>query len=105
MLTQKPMNEALTNFRKAVADSTDLQEKVKAGADLVALGKESGFEFTQEELAAGFVSLRFLNQLTDPLSTIPESGKGGDRMVRRSEPTLSEPRFSNNEPRLEIRES
>ena len=77
MLTQKPMNEALTNFRKAVADSTDLQEKVKAGADLVALGKESGFEFTQEELAAGFVSLRFLNQLTDPLSTITESGKGG----------------------------
>jgi len=37
MLTQKrqkPMNETLTNFRQAVADSTDLQEKVKAGADL-----------------------------------------------------------------------
>jgi len=49
MLTQKPqksMNETLTKFRKAVADSTDLQEKVKAGADLVALGKESGIEFT-----------------------------------------------------------
>ena len=41
------MNETLTNFRNAVADSTDLQEKVKAGADLVALGKENGFEFTQ----------------------------------------------------------
>ena len=27
-------------------------------------------------LAACFVSLRFLNQLTDPLSRIPESGKG-----------------------------
>ena len=41
------MNETLTNFRQAVADSTDLQEKIKAGADLVALGKENGFEFTQ----------------------------------------------------------
>ena len=39
------MNETLTNFRQAVADSTDLQEKVKAGADLVALGKENGYEF------------------------------------------------------------
>ena len=47
------MNETLTKFRQAVADSTDLQEKVKAGADLVALGKENGFEFTQEELEAG----------------------------------------------------
>ena len=51
MLTQKPqkpMNETLTNFRQAVADSTDLQEKVKAGADLVALAKDNGYEFTQE---------------------------------------------------------
>ena len=47
------MNETLTNFRQAVADSTDLQEKVKAGADLVTLGKENGYEFTQEELNAG----------------------------------------------------
>ena len=39
---QKSMNETLTKFRNAVADSTDLQEKVKAGADLVALGKENG---------------------------------------------------------------
>jgi hypothetical protein len=30
------MNDTLTKFRNAVADSTDLQEKVKAGADLVA---------------------------------------------------------------------
>ena len=48
------MNETLTNFRQAVADSADLQEKVKAGADLVALGKENGYEFTQEELTAGW---------------------------------------------------
>ena len=52
------MNETLTNFRKAVADSTDLQEKVKAGADLVALGKESGYEFTQEELETGWEELQ-----------------------------------------------
>ena len=52
------MNETLTNFRQAVADSTDLQEKVKAGADLVALGKENGFEFTQEELETGWEELQ-----------------------------------------------
>ena len=56
--TQKLMNETLTNFRQAVADSTDLQEKVKAGADLVALGKESGYEFTQEELESGWEELQ-----------------------------------------------
>ena len=51
------MNETLTNFRQAVADSTDLQEKVRGGADLVALGKENGYEFTREELAAGWKQL------------------------------------------------
>ena len=34
------------------------QEKVKAGADLVALGKESGFEFTPEELETGWEELQ-----------------------------------------------
>ena len=52
------MNDTLTKFRNAVADSTDLQEKVKAGADLVALGKESGYEFTQEELTASWEELQ-----------------------------------------------
>ena len=52
------MNETLTKFRNAVADSTDLQEKVKAGAALVALGKDSGFEFTQEELDSGWEELQ-----------------------------------------------
>ena len=52
------MNETLTNFRQAVADSTDLQEKVKAGADLVTLGKENGYEFTREELNAGWKQLQ-----------------------------------------------
>ena len=52
------MSEILTNFRQAVADSTNLQEKVKAGADLVALGKENGYEFTQEELNTGWKELQ-----------------------------------------------
>ena len=59
-------NETLTKFRNAVADSTDLQEKVKGGADLVALGKESGFEFTQEELKTGWEELQESDEgLTD----------------------------------------
>jgi len=52
------MNETLTNFRQAVADSADLQEKVRGGADLVALGKENGYDFTQEELTAGWKQLQ-----------------------------------------------
>ena len=52
------MNETLKNFRQAVADNADLQEKVKAGADLVALGKDNGYEFTQEELETGWEELQ-----------------------------------------------
>ena len=60
------MNETLTNFRQAVADSTDLQEKVKGGADLVALGKENGYEFTQEELESSWKELQESDEgLTD----------------------------------------
>ena len=69
MLTQKPqksINETLTNFRQAVADSTDLQEKVKAGADLVTLAKDNGYEFTQEELETGWEELQESDEgLTD----------------------------------------
>ena len=60
------MNETLIKFRQAVAYSADLQEKVKAGADLVELGKENGFEFTQEELEAGWEELQESDEgLTD----------------------------------------
>ena len=52
------MNQTLTNFRQAVADSTDLQDKIKGGADLVALGKENGYDFTQEELNTGWTELQ-----------------------------------------------
>jgi predicted ribosomally synthesized peptide with nif11-like leader len=43
-----------------------LQEKVKAGADLVALGKENGYDFTQEELNASWEELQKSDEgLTD----------------------------------------
>ena len=73
------MNETLTNFRQAVADSTDLQEKVKAGADLVALGKENGFEFTQEELEASWEELQESEEgLTDFELEVVNGGVRGD---------------------------
>ena len=72
------MNETLTNFRQAVADNTDLQEKVKAGADLVALGKENGYEFTQEELETGWEELQKSDEgLTDfELDVVSGAGRG-----------------------------
>ena len=74
------MNETLTNFRQAVADSTDLQEKIKAGADLVELGKESGFEFTQEELETGWEELQESDEgLTDFELDVVSGGQRGGR--------------------------
>ena len=74
------MNETLTNFRQAVADSTNLQEKVKAGADLVALGKENGYEFTQAELETGWGELQESDEgLTDfELEVVSGGGRGGN---------------------------
>jgi predicted ribosomally synthesized peptide with nif11-like leader len=73
------MNETLTNFRNAVSGSTDLQEKVKAGADLVALGKENGYEFSQEELTAGWEELQESDEgLTEfELDVVAGGGRGG----------------------------
>ena len=71
------MNETLTNFRQAVADSTDLQEKVKANTDLVALGKEAGFEFTQAELETGWEELQESDEgLTDFELDVVSGGTG-----------------------------
>ena len=75
----KSMNETLINFRQAVADSADLQEKIKAGADLVALGKENGYEFTQEELESGWKELKESEEgLTEfELEVVSGGGRGG----------------------------
>ena len=74
------MNETLTNFRQAVADSADLQEKVKAGADLVALGKESGYEFTQEELTASWEELQESDEgLTEFELDVVSGGTGNEQ--------------------------
>ena len=46
--------EALEKFRTAVAGSIALQEKVrkiKSNPELVALGKENGYEFTEDDLS------------------------------------------------------
>ena len=76
------MNETLTNFRQAVADSADLQEKIKAGADLVALGKENGFEFTQEELEAGWEELQESEEgLTDFELEVVAGGRANHHRV------------------------
>ena len=73
------MNETLTNFRQAVADSTDLQEKVRGGADSVALGKKNGYEFTQEELNDGWKELQESDEgLTEfELDVVSGGGKRG----------------------------
>ena len=76
------MNETLTKFRQAVADSADLQEKVKAGADLVALGKENGFEFTQEELEAGWKELQESDETLTDFELEVVSGGGLKRMAQ-----------------------
>ena len=74
------MNQTLTNFRQAVSESTDLQEKVKAGADLVALSKESGYEFTQEELETGWKELEESDEgLTDFELDVVSGGAAGHR--------------------------
>ena len=46
--------EALEKFRQAVAGSIALQEKVrkiKSNPELVVLGKENGYEFTEDDLS------------------------------------------------------
>ena len=72
------MNETLTNFRQAVSESTDLQEKVRGGADLVALGKENGYEFTLEELNAGWSELQESDEgLTEFELDVVSGGRSG----------------------------
>ena len=72
------MNQTLTNFRQAVSESNDLQEKVKAGADLVALGKENGYDFSREELNSGWEELPESDEGLTEFELDVVSG-GGDR--------------------------
>jgi len=73
------MNETLSKFRNAVSESTGLQEKVKAGADLVALGKENGYEFSQEELNAGWKQLQESDEgLTEFELDVVSGGQAGN---------------------------
>ena len=72
------MNQTLTNFRNAVSESTDLQEKVKAGADLVALGKENGYDFTLEELESGWKELQESDEGLTDFELDVVSGAGED---------------------------
>ena len=53
------MKESLATFRKAVNESADLQEKLKGGTDLVELGKENGYDFSQEDVTAAFEELNY----------------------------------------------
>jgi len=72
------MNETLTKFRNAVSDSSDLQEKIKGGADLVALGKENGYDFSQEELNTGWKELQESDEgLTEFELDVVAGGQGG----------------------------
>ena len=73
------MNQTLTNFRQAVSDSTVLQEKVKAGADLVALGKENGYDFSREELNSGWEQLQESDEgLTEFELDVVSGGQNSD---------------------------
>ena len=74
------MNQTLTNFRQAVADSTDLQEKVKAEVLTleVSLGKENGFEFTREELNTDWKELQESDEgLTEFELDVVSGGQSG----------------------------
>ena len=63
---------------KVVTFGSDAKEKVKAGADLVELGKENGFEFTQEELETGWEELQESDEgLTDFELDVVSGGREG----------------------------
>jgi len=73
------MNETLTKFRNAVSDSSDLQDKIKGGADLVTLGKENGYDFTLEELNTGWKQLQESDEgLTEFELDVVSGGAGDD---------------------------
>ena len=57
-----------------------MQYNVKAGADLVALGKENGYEFSQEELESGWKQLQESDEgLTEFELDVVSGGDRGNR--------------------------
>ncbi len=71
------MKESVMKFRQELSDSVDLQEKVKGGADLVALGKENGYDFSQEELNTGWKELQESDEgLTEFKMDVVSGGQG-----------------------------
>ena len=60
----RSMNETLNKFRQAVSERSDLQERVKAGADLVVLGKENGYNFTADEVEDFLREVRIVHDCT-----------------------------------------
>ena len=57
-----------------------MQEKVKAGADLVALGKENGYDFNREELNSGWKELQESDEgLTEFEMDVVSGGQAGGK--------------------------
>ena len=48
------MNEAVMKFRQELNASVELQEKLMASGDFVAIAKENGHEFTEEEVKSTY---------------------------------------------------
>ena len=52
------MNEAVMKFRQELNDSVELQEKLKASGDFVAIAKENGHEFTEEDAKSTYAEIQ-----------------------------------------------
>ena len=71
------MKESLATFRKAVNESADLQAKLKGGTDLVELGKENGYDFSQEDVTAAFEELKDSDEELTGFNAQLEAESGG----------------------------
>ena len=77
------MKESLATFRKAVNESADLQEKLKGGTDLVELGKENGYDFSQEDVTAAFEELKDSDEELTGFESQLEAESGGSGSGRK----------------------
>ena len=72
------MKNSLVLFRKAVNESADLQEKIRGGADLVALGKENGYSFTVKDINEAYEELQNSDDERTEFELEQVAGGGGD---------------------------